>query len=127
VIDTDRKIAVLDKSLATLHRTGITTKEMQDELFSLRNRFHRLFHSVDVEKVRSQTADFQTELLKISGRIAAIEAELKHRKFWGGIVVAMLVVWGILALLLFKTYREKNQFVAIRKLRRRNYWFPDGN
>ncbi len=107
VVETDRRITEVDRSLADLHRTGIVTKEMEDELFSLRNRFHRIFHSVDVDKVRSQTADFQTELQKIQGHITAIEAQLQRRKVWGGVVVALLVCWGIVALLVFESYRKE--------------------
>ena len=97
----------IERRLSTLHRTGITTKEMEDELFALRNSFHRLFHNVDVEKVRSQSAGFQTELRKIHARLAAIESELARRKIWGGVVVALLICCGILALLIYKSYREE--------------------
>jgi hypothetical protein len=107
VVETDRRITELDRSLAVLHRTGIVTKEMEDELFALRNRFHRLFHSVDVEKVRSQTADFQAELQKIQGRVALIEEQLERRKIWGSIAVGFLVCWGVLALLVFRSYRKE--------------------
>jgi hypothetical protein len=107
VIETDRRIAELEQSLLALHRTGIVTKEMDDELFSLRNRFHRLFHNVDVEKVRNQTAGFQAELDKIRGRAVAIENDLKRRKLFGGVVMALLMLGGVLALLLHKSYKEE--------------------
>lgn len=107
VVETDRRITELDRSVASLHRTGIATKEMENDLFSLRNRFHRIFHSVDVEKVRSQTAGFQAELQKIQEQITGIEAQLHRRKVWGGVVVALLVCWGIVALLVFKSYRKE--------------------
>jgi hypothetical protein len=73
----------------------------------VRNRFHRLFHSVDVEKVRGQTTGFQAELLKIHDRVAAIDAELKQRRLWGGGVVALLLCCGIVALLIFRSYRAE--------------------
>jgi hypothetical protein len=102
-------IADLEHSLEALHRVGIATKEMRGELFSLRNDFHRLFHSVDVEKVRSQTADFQQKLGKIRIHSTAIEEELARRKLWGGGVVALLVLGGILALLLHKAYLDEER------------------
>lgn len=106
---TDSMIGNLEQDLAALHRVGIATREMQGELFSLRNDFHRLFHSVDVEKVRNQTAGFQQELGKIRDRVAAIEAELTRRKLWGGAAVALLALGGVLALLLHKTYLDEEQ------------------
>ena len=107
VVDTDRKITDLEQRLSTLHRIGIATKAMEGELFALRNQFHRLFHSVEVEKVRSRTAGFQAELAKIRGRVAAIEAELDRRKLWGGGVVALLVACGVLSLLLYRSYLKE--------------------
>ncbi len=107
MVSTDKDIGALFQTLTTLHRTGIVTKEMEDELFSLRNRFHRLFHSVDLQKVSSQNAEFQTELAKIHGRVAAIEDELDRRKLWGGAAVGILVCLGIVALFIFKSYREE--------------------
>jgi hypothetical protein len=107
MIETDRKISELDQTLQVLHRIGIVTRDMSADLFSVRNRFHRLFHSVEVEKVRSQSAGFQAELGKINVRVAAIQADLKRRKLWGGIVIALLVCWGILGLLIYKSYRDK--------------------
>ena len=107
VVATDGMIGNLERQLADLHRLGIDTKVINGELFALRNRFHRLFHSVDVEKVRSQTAGFQGELTKIRGRVAVIESELERRKFRGGIVVALLACGGVLALLLYRNYRRE--------------------
>jgi hypothetical protein len=104
VVETDQRITELEQSLTTLHRIGIATQEMSGEVFALRNRFHRLFHSVDAEKVRTQTAGFQAELGKIRSRVAAIEAVQERRKLWGGAVVTLLVVWGVLALLLHRAY-----------------------
>ena len=92
--------------MTALHRLGIDTGEMKGEIFSLRNEFHRLFHSVDVEKVRSRTAGFQQRLGKINNRVTAVENQLADRKFWGGIVVVLLALGGILALILHKTYKE---------------------
>ena len=109
VVETDQRIADLEAALKGLYRLGIATSEMQGELFSLRNEFHRLFHSVDVEKVRGQTASFQQELDRIGGDVTAIENELVRRKMWGGGVVVLLVLGGILAMLLHKAYMEEAQ------------------
>lgn len=107
VVETDSRIASLDKKLQSLHRLGIATKEMEGNLFSLRNRFHRLFHSVDVERVREKTARLHEELDEISERIKDIEHNLTQRKMAGGVVVALLVLAGILAMLIRKTYQEE--------------------
>ncbi len=105
VASTDGMIVALENRIADLHRLGIDTTVIQGELFSLRNRFHRIFHTVNVEMVRSRTAGFQGELKKIGDQVAAIEAELYTRKVRGGIAIALFVCGGILALFIHRTYR----------------------
>jgi len=73
----------------------------------VRNQFHRLFHSVDVEKVRSQTAVFGQDLDKIQKKVDAIQQELGQRKLWGGVVVVVLIMAGLCALLIHKSYQEE--------------------
>ncbi len=104
---TDGSIATLERTLADLRRIGVTTKETDGELFDLRNRFHRLFHSVDVDKVRAGTAAFRQELDRIKGRVDAIQLELNHRKLWGGAVVVLLLLGAVLALLIYRSYRRE--------------------
>ncbi|MCM2264724.1 MAG: cytochrome c3 family protein, partial [Desulfuromonadales bacterium] len=65
MIETERRIGTVETELARLQRLGIATSKMKGPLFALRNRFHRLFHSVEIAKVRHDTAGFQAELDKI--------------------------------------------------------------
>jgi hypothetical protein len=109
VSETDRMIGELEGQLLALHRTGIDTQAMSGELFALRNAFHRLFHSVEVEKVRRQTAGFQQQLGEIRGRVAGIEQQLGRRKLWGGGAVALLLLGALVALLLHKAYLDEEE------------------
>jgi hypothetical protein len=109
VVATDAMISDLAAKMQGLHPLGIATKDLEGELFALRNDFHRLFHSVDVEKVRQQTAGFQGDLGQIGERVGAIEDQLSRRKLWGGVVVGLLLFGGILAVLLHKAYLEEDQ------------------
>jgi hypothetical protein len=108
VVTTDSMISNIEQQLAALHRLGIDTRELKGEIFALRNDFHRLFHSVDIDKVRNRTAGFQQQLAKIRDHIAAIEAQLASRKYWGGFAVALFALGGILALLIYKTYKKQD-------------------
>lgn len=109
VTETDRMIAELDADLAGLHRVGITTGAMEGRLFSLRNEFHRLFHSVDVELVRKQTQGFQDRLGQLRTKVEAIRAELDQRKLWGAGVVVLFLLAGIIAALLRRTYGQEER------------------
>lgn len=109
LVDTDGRIAGLEQDLAGLHRVGISVKAMQGKVFALRNDFHRLFHSVDVEKVRSETSRFQEELGKVGVTVQEIRDELSERKLWGGVAVVLLIFAGLIFLLLRRTYHEEEQ------------------
>ncbi len=74
---------------------------------SLHNEFHRLFHRVDVEKVRSKNAVFAQDLGKVEKEVAAIRDDLGRRKFWGGMIVVLLVLAGLCALLIHQSYKEE--------------------
>jgi hypothetical protein len=109
VVETDRMIGDLEGRLAALHRVGIDTRALEGELFAQRTAFHRLFHSVDVEKVRQQTSGFRQKLGEIQGRAATVEQQLDRRKLWGGGAVALLLLGGLAALLLHRTYLEDEE------------------
>jgi len=104
---TDGLIAELESEMAKLHRVGISVKAMQGEVFDLRNNFHRLFHTVDVEQVRKETDTFQTSLGAVKAKIAGINTELGERKMWGGVAVALLVFAGLLFVLIRRSYHEE--------------------
>ncbi|NIQ11132.1 MAG: hypothetical protein GWO41_06740, partial [candidate division Zixibacteria bacterium] len=62
LLKTDTRIAALEAELKDLHDKGISTREMEGRLFALRNEYHQLFHSVDVDLVVEKTAGFQLRL-----------------------------------------------------------------
>jgi len=107
--ETDQMISGLEKDLAGLHRLGISVKKMRGEVFSRRNEYHRLFHSVEVERVNQGTAAVQASLGEVQAEVAGIHADLGSRKLWGGIAIILLVVAGGLSLLLRRTYHEQEK------------------
>jgi len=103
LVATDARIAGLEADLDDLHRTGRSVRALSGEVFAQRNAFHRLFHSVDVDKVRGETAAVQENLDGIEAQIATIHVELGQRKLFGGIAIALLLVAGALLRLLRRT------------------------
>ncbi len=106
IAGTEAFISSLEGDVAALHRLGIDTSRLEGSIFSVRNEFRRLFHSVDVERVRNETDNFQQQLGVIAGQVEALQAELARRKVWGGAVVVLLILAGVLSLLLYKSYME---------------------
>lgn len=107
MVQTDGMIAGLQADLQQLHRLGIDTKEMNGEVFSARNDFHRLFHTVKVEIVKEKTAAVQGRLDKVRKAVDELHRELAQRKMAGGVVLGLLVLAGVLLLLITRTYREE--------------------
>lgn len=105
----DGRISAVEGEIAGLHRIGFATRELQDELFNLRNSFHRLFHTVDVNKVRKETESFSRQLDLLDGKVAALHAELQWRKKIGSGVILLLLVAGVMLLLVRKTYADEER------------------
>ena len=87
-----------------LHKKGIATAEMKGQLFALRNEYHQLFHSVDVDQVVAQSGAFQQRLEKISNLAMSDQDDLGQRKVFGAVAVALLILAGVLLLMLKKTF-----------------------
>ena len=106
---TDSMINNLNKELSSLHRLGIDVKAMKGEVFNWRNKFHRLFHTVEVEKVRNESSKVQAALGKVQDKVGAIHAELAQRRFQGGIAIGLLILAGIVFLLMKRTYDQEKK------------------
>ncbi|MCF6178263.1 MAG: cytochrome c3 family protein [Geopsychrobacter sp.] len=107
ISQTEDSLKMLEGQIDELHRVGIDTKKISGQLFSSRNDFRRLFHTVDVEEMRAETAGFTTRLDKIGAQITVIKDELSQRKMVGGLVVLLLIVGGCIAMLIRKSYHEE--------------------
>jgi hypothetical protein len=101
---TERAMDALQIELAGLHRLGFATKALDGELFAARNSFRRLFHTVDIAKVRQETAAIQTQLGQVQTQIEQRQAELARRHLWGAGAITLLLGIGGLALLLHREY-----------------------
>lgn len=107
--ETDAGLAGMAEELDRIHTLGFSTQTLAGKLFDLRNRFHRVFHSVEIERVRRETGGVQTELAEMASQVREIDATLGQRKLWGSVVIALLVVLGVIFLLIRKTYAEEEQ------------------
>jgi hypothetical protein len=109
LIETDTMVTEVEHELDRLYRLGFAVDDMQGTLFSQRNRFHRTFHGVDVERVRAETTGVQAELSKINAAVAAIETTLGQRKLWGSVVIGLFILAGVIFLLVRKAYEEEEK------------------
>lgn len=104
--ETDRMIAGIRVDLGKLAKLGIRVKEMEGETFALSNDSHRLFHTIEVEKVRNETAAFLQRGAGIREEIQAIQDELGDRKLLGIAAAGMLFLLSLICFMIRKTYKQ---------------------
>ena len=102
-------INATEGDLERLYRLGFAVDVMEDGLFNQRNSFHRIFHGVDVERVRAETADVQAEVGKIRSEVAEIDTTIQKRKLWGSVVIGLFILAGVIFLLVRKAYEEEER------------------
>jgi hypothetical protein len=104
VQETEGMIVALDKRIAGYKEVGTDTDRLEKELFSQRNRFHSLFHSVDVKKVTAESTQIQAELNKLDTALNGLDDQGRTRRLVGAIAVAAALLAGLLVHLLRKTF-----------------------
>jgi nitrate/TMAO reductase-like tetraheme cytochrome c subunit len=104
---TDEMITKLDQQTKYLHRLGIAVEDLSSELFDVRNTFHRLFHSVEVQKVHGHTDEIQSRLSEIRQRVSNIQETLARRKKAGAVVVCLLLLISALFFYVWHTYKKE--------------------
>jgi hypothetical protein len=83
---------------------GVDTDRLEKMLFSVRNRFHALFHELDVGKVKLESAQINEDINKITGALDKIGEQDKKRKIAGGVVIGGALLAALIFYLLRKTY-----------------------
>lgn len=102
--ETEGMIVALDARIAGYKQLGTDTDRLEKELFATRNRFHSLFHNVDVKKVMAESTQIKGELNKLDATLKGLDEQSRQRKLAGAFVVAGLLLAGLLAHLLRKTF-----------------------
>ena len=107
--ETDARFAAFGGEFERLKQLGVNVESLKGKLFDLRNRFHRVFHSVEVEKVRAETGGVQAELAALQGQVDNYDRQFARRRLWGGIAVGLLVLLGVVLLQVRHTYAEEER------------------
>jgi Cytochrome c3 len=100
---TEQKINQIDKNLKTLKADLIATGDEEKTLFRTQAEYRTLFHSVDVNLVKSKTAEFTKKLAALSQQVQKGFQELKFRQNFA--ILIMLIFIG-LAIALFCLSRK---------------------
>lgn len=101
---TERRILAIDTALTAYKQRGIDIDRLEKGLFAVRNRFHSLFHTVDVAKVSGESSEILAELQKLDDQLNAIDQMLRQRKIAGAGAVGCALLLALLLWLLRRTY-----------------------
>ncbi len=88
----DTMLIAIEKKIKVLKSQGSDTDQLEKRLFSLRNRFHAMFHSLDIKLIILESEHIQAELEKTNGSGGRGTEPLTG---------AVAVGWALLAALLF--------------------------
>ena len=101
---TEGYIVGIDQRISGFQAQGVDTDRLGKGLFAVRNRFHTLFHDVDLARVKGESAQINAELDKLDRDLKLIEEARAKRKIAGGIAISGVLLMSVLAHLLKKTY-----------------------
>lgn len=102
--DTEGMLTDADRRVKAYKQIGGDTEKIEKSLFAVRNTFHTLFHDVDVEKVKKETAHIQGEVKKVSDGLDRMDASMKNRKKAGAVAVVVALLAAVLFYFMRKTY-----------------------
>jgi len=101
---TEGHIVGIDRKIKDYQAQGVDTERLGKSLFAVRNRFHTLFHEVNVTKVKAESNDINTELGKLDRDLKVVDEARAKRKVAGACAVAGALVLALLFHLMKKSY-----------------------
>ena len=101
---TEGYIVDIDGRIKGFQAQGVDTDRLGKGLFAIRNRFHTLFHDVNVTRVKAESTQINVELAKLDQELKVIEQTRAERKTVGAFVIAGALLLAGLFHLMKKTF-----------------------
>lgn len=102
--ETEGVIASIDDKIKVFRSKGVDTDRLEKGLFALRNSYRSLFHNVNVDLVRNESARILKELQGLERQLRELDAAERKRKLAGVAVVGTALFAALLFHLLKKSY-----------------------
>jgi hypothetical protein len=99
----DGKITSLDTRITSLKHEGIAVDRLEKGLFAARNRFHSLFHTVDIQVVERESEHIKAELKPLEEALREIDETHRKRRIVGVFVLLGALFLALSAYLLRKS------------------------
>jgi len=101
---TEARIISIGADIDKYKGEGVDIDKLEKGLFSVRNRFHTLFHDIDASVVNEEEARINGDLDVIYASLSKIDEEHGKRKIAGAVVVGGALLAGIILYLLRRSY-----------------------
>jgi hypothetical protein len=101
---TEGFIVNIDARIKGFQAQGVDTDRLGKGLFATRNRFHTLFHDVNVTRVKAESTQINLDLAKLDQDLKVIEEARAKRKTVGAFVIAGALLLAGLFHLMKKTF-----------------------
>lgn len=105
---TEERIRTIDRELKTVKSNGLDVENEEKALFRTEAQYRALFHTVDVNLVKSQTDSFKAPLDTLQKKVQALFQELAFRRNFAGFLLLLFSAIGVVAFLLSKTYNRSD-------------------
>jgi len=102
--DTETTVVAIDGRISAFKKIGTDTGKLEKELFAVRNRFHTLFHNVNVELVKRESTQIQADLKKIRTALDELDDSHRKRRIAGTAAVSFMLLVALVLHLLRKTF-----------------------
>jgi nitrate/TMAO reductase-like tetraheme cytochrome c subunit len=103
---TEEKIGTISGELQTIRSNGLDVENDAKTLFRTQAQYRALFHTVDVNLVKSQTSSFNASLDTLQKRAQVFLQDLAFRRNFAGFLLLLFAAMGVAAFLLSKTYKR---------------------
>jgi hypothetical protein len=100
LLRTEQKINEIARNLKTLKAGLIATGDEEKTLFRTQAEYRTLFHILDVNLVKSHTAEFTKKLAALSQQVQKGFRELKFRQLFSIVIMLIFIGLGIVILLI---------------------------
>jgi hypothetical protein len=105
---TEEKISAINGELQTIRSNGLNVENEAKTLFRTQAQYRALFHTVDVNLVKSQTNSFNTSLDALQKKTQAFLQELGFRRNFAGFLLLLFAAMVVVAFLLSKSYNRSD-------------------
>lgn len=102
---TEAMLLATDRRITAYKQIGTDTDRLEKGLFAARNRFHSLFHNVDLTRITGETVQIQAEVKKLDQALSLLDQSGSQRRQAGAAAVGGALLVALLLHLLRKTYK----------------------